>query len=202
MIKRIRRRIKRGKSLIGVRQQTKRRALTPEEVLTVREKVLEPFLRNLFDIGLNLCLRISEYCRITLSDIHFDEDYILIKGKGGKERLLALTREMQRLLQRQIEFRKLNGVVDHEYLFFLKRWKRPLTRSRLQRYYKQMSKISEVKFGSHNLRYTHSVMLLKKGVPRYIVKSRLGHLSDGTDLYLRDKIEEEKRILEAKVRML
>ena len=41
-------------------------------------------------------LRRSEACNLELNDIHFDPDYIRVRGKGGKVRLVAMSGQLSR----------------------------------------------------------------------------------------------------------
>lgn len=203
MIKKIKRKIKKAKTWVGVLQPTKRRALTPEEIDQISMSLKDPFLKYMFRIGLNLGLRISEYGKMTLEDLNLDEPfpYVLIHGKGGKDRSVALTDAMVKLFRKQLNLRELDNV-EHNHVFYTRVRREIPAKQTLTEYFQKMSEISGVKFTSHQLRYTHGTMLRKKGVPRHVVKERYGHAGEVTDQYLREKLPEEKRILEEKVGIL
>jgi len=218
MIKRIKRRIRRNKNtLIGDIQPTSRRALTEKEVAQIRTKLHTPYLKNLFDIGLNLGTRLHEYLKMKFSTcecsgecrcikgIHLDEEgyppHVHIKGKFGKIRLIVLTKGMVALIKRHLVLREMDGVT-HDSLFYGIVTRKEISKKMLGDYFIMMSEETGIKFTSHQLRYTMVTYMLKKGVPKYIIQQRLGHAGDVTDLYSRDKMIERARIIEEKVGVL
>lgn len=189
-------------NVIGREQRaSKRRALTEEQVKTLRETISSPVIANIFDIGLNLGLRRIEYERIKLEHYHPDENFIDIIGKGYKIRDISLTEEMKDLIYYQLSLRKLTKV-DHNYLFFHPRNKLRLRGYAVNQIYLELSEKTGVPFNAHELRYTMDALMFKKGVPFNLIAQRLGHSGHLTLHYARENIDLRVQVLEKLVGVL
>lgn len=190
-------------------------ALSENEVEIIKKKLKNyPLLDNMFRLDLILGLRASEFDKIKVTegtiltkkqarndDIWLDLKrgvLMIYRGKGNRFHLIALTKEMKRLVKKQLMLRKLYRV-EHEYLFFSKRGKR-LKKYSVISYYKQISKIVGFRVVSHMVRRTMATQFEKHGVPHSIIRKRMGHKpDDGTRHYQRYPIEEQIEILEKNV---
>lgn len=60
--------------------------------------------RTILSIGFSTGLRVSEVCKLQVSNIHFDSKYIMIvNGKGRKDRIVPLSEKMEALLLEYID---------------------------------------------------------------------------------------------------
>lgn len=211
-----------NRNVMGYPEETTRRALTKEEISVIRSVITNTVERNIFDLGLNLGLRVSEYERITLDMVlgtpderrprlneseplprYEREHYIEVLGKGNKMRKVVVTDEMKLLIKKQLVLRKLNRV-KHDRFFFSVGKK---TKGRLQHYkineiYGRLSKKAGVYFRSHELRYSMAELFQEYGVPQNIVSQRLGHSGGITQRYSRAKIIKRYKLIQEKVGVL
>ena len=74
--------------------------------------------RTLFMLLIDTGLRISELVNLKMDDVHMDEGYLKVMGKGKKERIVPIGNNAQRALQRYLfRFRpKANNPVTKESL--------------------------------------------------------------------------------------
>ena len=206
-------------NVVGHKEETFRRALMQEEIDAIRNVIANPIERNIFDLGLNLGLRVSEYEQITLDMVLGTEDerrprlngsesipryerehYIEVIGKGNKKRKVVVTDEMKHLIKKQLVLRKLNRVKHDRFFFSVgKKTKGRLQDYKVNKLYKKLSEDSGIYFRAHELRYTMAELFQELGVTQNIVKQRLGHIGDITQRYSRAKVLKRYKILQEKV---
>ncbi len=155
--------------------------------------------RNVAILELLLCLglRIGELSSIDIHDIDYNENTILIKGKGRKERLLYISNATVReRLMDWLSIRKLVNT-DTKALFINKYG------SRLSIYsvenifyrYRDLALISS-KATPHYLRHTFATNLLSNGADLRSVQEILGHSSVmTTQIYTEVSTERKKQVL-------
>jgi len=211
-----------SRNIVGYPEETPRRALTNEEIDVIRSIITNPIERNIFDLGLNLGLRVSEYEQITMDMVLGMEDerrphlnvsesiprykrehYIEVIGKGNKKRIVVVTDEMKLLIKKQLVLRELNRV-KHDRFFFSVGKK---TIGRLQNYkvnelYKDLSEETGIYFRAHELRYSMAELFQERGVPQNIVSQRLGHSGGITQRYSRAKPIKRYKIIQEKIGVL
>lgn len=206
-------------NIIPPEVETEPRALTKHEIERIRKVIDNPIDRNIFDLGLNLGLRASEYKKIILDMVLGPDDgmrsllngsepiprfesehYIEVKGKRNKIRQVVLTEEMKSLIKKQLLLRKLHKV-QHNGLFFsigkitnlkLHPWK-------VNELYGKLREKSGVKFTAHNLRHSMAELFQELGITQNIVAQRLGHKGSGTQRYSRAKIEKRYKLFQEKI---
>jgi len=118
-------------------------------------------------------LRVEEVCKLKKHNIYFNDLTILVKGKGGKDRLTILRSKTARVL----ESFAMKTKKDNPYLFQTYR-KHISERSFQERLKKAIidSKITKY-FTPHDLRHSFAVNLVNKGVDIEAVRRLLGHSS-------------------------
>lgn len=125
-------------------------------------------------------LRKSEVVALTTSDMHISESYIIVNGKGNKQRLVPLGNYSQKHLIKYIAQRPCS--VKHNALFLTKDFK-PISGSVIARLFKsiQVQKVVEGAFTSrihaHLLRHTFATCYLENGGNIYALQQILGHTS-------------------------
>lgn len=140
-------------------------------------------MSQVWNIGLNLALRISDLLAIRFSDINGDR-LIIKEGKTGKQANIKLNVKTQ-LLINQIQL----DHPEHIYLFQSYRNQqainsipRPLTRRAVANAFYEIGEEVKVKLGSHSMRKTRGFMLYNNTKDIARVMNMLRHSSVGVTL--------------------
>jgi integrase/recombinase XerD len=78
-------------------------------------------------------IRVSELCGLKLADVHLKEGIIKVLGKGNKERVTPIGREIQRILWRYMSRFRPAPFLKNEDLLFLTHNGHGLNKDRLQK---------------------------------------------------------------------
>lgn len=129
-------------------------------------------------------LRVSELIELKLSDLFFDENYILVIGKGNKQRLVPISNHTIKYIniykdQVRIHQNIRNGFEDH---LFLNRRGRSLSRVMIFTIVKQLTEKAGIKknVSPHTFRHCFATHLLKNGADLRSIQMMLGHESIST----------------------
>lgn len=141
------------------------------DYLTIRNKVILLFL---IDTG----IRLSELTGLTEEQIKFD--YIIIRGKGAKERVVPKSPLLSKWLIKYQAVRKsyfaYRVIPDN---LFLSKNAKPLTSTMIDRIVKQAGRdcgiASDVRVSAHTFRHTYAQFQLKAGLDIYSLSRLLGH---------------------------
>lgn len=140
--------------------------------LNLRNKLVLAFL---YGLG----CRVSELVSLNLQDFNETEGWISVMGKGGKQRLLPLPKNLYDLLNVYLNHsRPLIGKRESPSLFVNNKGKRP-SRVDIWRWLKDWSLkagFDEVK-NPHSFRHGCATGLLEKGADLRTIQKLLGHLS-------------------------
>jgi len=154
------------------RSKTLPRYLDESEVQALIRATDDPYYRAVFKFLLSTGLRISELLSLKKSDISIMEETarIRIKGKGSKERIIAVPADV---VKEAIEAGVLSRKVSAR------------TIQRALRRYAEKAGIKK-RVTPHILRHTFAVLLIEKGVPVNKIQLLLGHESLATTgIYLK-----------------
>lgn len=130
---------------------------------------------------LNCGLRLSELVNINISDIQ--DDKLRVIGKGNKERIVYLNNACLNAINKYLEVRPKDGVIDKDALFISERKKRISRRTvqYLVKKYVQIANIEDKKISAHKLRHTAATLMYKHGkVDIRLLQHILGHKSVAT----------------------
>lgn len=124
--------------------------------------------------------RASELCGLTLDDVTFTADsaWLLVHGKGRKQREVALGKKARAALHRYIH-RERTAPFTQRAVFLGK--KGPLTPEGLDRLLYRLrdeagaEHFAGVSVGAHRWRHTHAVKALEAGMDVYAVSRQMGH---------------------------
>jgi len=124
-------------------------------------------------------LRVSELIAIRLTDLHFNENYLLVIGKGDKQRLVPLNNTAIKEIKYYFEDRnRLTLIVDENILFLNRRGKK-LSREMIFTIIKKQAALAGIKkkVSPHTFRHSFATELIKNGADLRAVQEMLGHES-------------------------
>ena len=155
---------------------------------------LEPPYDLLMQAGLELMysagLRISELLSLRLQDFVADKDMLLIRGKGGRERIVPLTSIAIATARRWRDARDADGP-DAETDQLLACRSQEMTRQKFSLLLKQIARhadIDERKVSAHVLRHSFATHLLNRGADLRSLQMLLGHADIATtQIYTRTR---------------
>lgn len=130
-------------------------------------------------------IRVSECANLTLSQIDFDVQMMLIKGKGDKERYVPFGSYAKHALE--VYFDQCRDVLMAKYhkehaVVFVNHYGDPITTTGIEYVLNQIIKKSSLtaKIHPHMLRHTFATHLLNNGADLRTVQELLGHASLST----------------------
>ncbi len=132
-------------------------------------------------------LRVSELVNLRLSNLYINDGYMLVEGKGSKQRLVPLSPQSVK----QIELWKtdrnlLNIQKNNEDFLFLNRRGKKLTRAMIFYIVKDLTEKAGIQknISPHTFRHSFATHLLENGANLRAIQQLLGHESiTTTELY-------------------
>ncbi len=154
--------------------------------------------RVILEILYDTAVRRSEIRSIKLPDLDLESGYILIHGKGNKERVVPLSERVCELIRNYILFVRINFLIgdDPGYLI-LNRWGEQMTPSAVYEVVRSCLRLSGIKkkVSTHSFRHTCATHMLKNGAPIRHIQEMLGHESlESTQIYTKVTINDLKEI--------
>lgn len=128
-------------------------------------------------------LRVSELINLKLSNLHLDEMFIRVLGKGSKERLVPISPQAIKELRLWFLDRNMMRIKQGEEDFvFLNRRGAHLTRTMILILLKRQAAAAGIQknISPHTLRHSFATELLKGGADLTAIQAMLGHESVGT----------------------
>lgn len=126
-------------------------------------------------------LRVSELVNLKLSNLHFDQEFIKIEGKGDKERLVPISKQaIEDINKYLIGYRKrLKVDKDSENILFLNRRGKQLSRVMIFTIIKNLAQKINLKknISPHTFRHSFASQLIDGGADLRAVQEMLGHES-------------------------
>lgn len=133
-------------------------------------------------------LRVSELVGLGLADIFPEEQYIIVHGKGSKERMVPISEVALGEITRYMEQRAtLDIKPGEEGVLFLNRRGRRLTRVMIFYIVKKLCELAGIRkeISPHTLRHSFATHLLEGGANLRAIQQMLGHESIATtEIYL------------------
>lgn len=155
----------------------------PTPLLAVRNRAI---LEVLYGSG----LRVSELCLLEERRIAFNEGFVIINGKGGKERMVPMSEASLEWVKRYLQDRWNKGVIPkrgEEGFLFLNKRGAHLTRVMVFYIVRDAAEAAGIKkvISPHTLRHSFATHLLEGGANLRAIQQMLGHESIGTtEVYL------------------
>ena len=132
-------------------------------------------------------LRVSELINIELSKIYFVEGYMLVEGKGSKQRLVPLSPQSIRQIELwKVDRNLLRVKKGSEDVLFLNRRGAKLTRAMIFTIVKELAAMAGIRknVSPHTFRHSFATHLLENGANLRAIQQLLGHESiTTTELY-------------------
>lgn len=128
-------------------------------------------------------LRVSELANLQLSNLHIDDGYIRVIGKGRKERVIPVARDSSNILECYLdEVRPMLCENPHVQNVFVSRRETGLCRQRLWQIIKKYTKEAGImkNVTPHTLRHSFASHLLANGAPLRVIQEMLGHADIAT----------------------
>jgi len=126
-------------------------------------------------------LRVSEIVQARLEDLKLETGYMLVRGKGDKERIVPLGRSAQEALTEYLrDARGLLAAGKNSPSLFLARGSHQLTRQRVWQMVRAASAASGRKASPHMLRHSCASHMVENGADLRTVQTILGHADIST----------------------
>jgi len=146
-----------------------------------KEAVLELRDRAMLEVFYAGALRVSEIIGIRLEDLKLDLGYVLVRGKGDKERIVPMGAPAQHILRDYIAHARPELLCGKtSALLFLGRRGKRLTRQRVWQMVSQMSEITARHASPHMLRHSAATHMVEEGADLRTVQTILGHADIST----------------------
>lgn len=134
-------------------------------------------------------LRVSELTTLRLSQLYVEERYIVIQGKGSKQRIVPISSVALEQINLYLEQTRSRQVVQRgsEDILFLNRRGAMLTRQMIFHIIKQLCELAGIRkvISPHTLRHSFATHLLEGGANLRAIQQMLGHESiTTTEIYV------------------
>ena len=144
-------------------------SMNPNTVLGARNMAI-------YSLMLDTGLRLSEVVTLKDEDVHLQDRYIKVLGKGNKERIVAFGTTCQRWLVHYSYHYRIEPTRPNVDSFFLSIDGFALSPSALRSLTERLSKTSRVpRLHPHLLRHTYATQFLLNGGDVFLLKQNLGH---------------------------
>lgn len=132
-------------------------------------------------------LRVSELINLELSKLYTNDAYMLVEGKGSKQRLVPMSAQALKQLELwKIDRNKLDIKKGNEDFVFLNRRGSKLTRDMIFKIVKELAMLAGIRknVSPHTFRHSFATHLLENGANLRAIQQLLGHESiTTTELY-------------------
>lgn len=128
-------------------------------------------------------LRVSELCELRISRINFEESYVLVSGKGSKQRIVPLSPVSLQLIADYMEQREQGRIrPGFDDILFLSRQGRGITRVMVFYIVRDLAAAAGItkEVSPHTLRHSFATHLLEGGASLRVIQELLGHESIAT----------------------
>ena len=136
-------------------------------------------LETLYSCG----LRVSELCNLKISDLYFEEGFIKVEGKGGKQRLVPISPRAIKEIKYWFADRNLGKIKKgYEDYVFLARWGNRISRIMVFHMIKELAEKAGItkNISPHTFRHSFATHLLEGGANLRAIQCMLGHESIAT----------------------
>lgn len=173
--------------------------MSQDEMRTLETDVLskdDDILRKcIVEVLYQTGIRKAELCNLTIDAVDLEENQLKITGKGNKQRIIPIAKELSELLVSYLAVR--DPLEEFENLFFINKKGKKLTEKFVyvvvNKYLSLVT--SKEKTSPHILRHSFATHILDNGAEISKVKKILGHTSlASTQVYTNSNIEQLKKV--------
>jgi integrase/recombinase XerD len=144
------------------------------QALTIRD-------RAILEVCYAGALRVSEIINVKLEDLKLELGYVLVRGKGDKERIVPLGRAAQEVVQQYLrDARPVLGAGKSSPTLFVARGAKPITRQRVWQLVNAASAQTGRHASPHMLRHSCATHMVENGADLRTVQTILGHADIST----------------------
>ena len=133
-------------------------------------------------------LRVSELVNLEIGKVFVDEGYVIVTGKGSKERVVPISESALREISAWMDHRAdIDIKPGEEQMLFVSRRGKRLTRVMIFYIIKRLAELAGIRkeISPHTLRHSFATHLLEGGANLRAIQQMLGHESIATtELYL------------------
>lgn len=124
-------------------------------------------------------LRVSELVNLRLTDIHYGEEFVVVTGKGNKQRLVPIGRKALKEIDIYKQDRKILSVIKDQNILFLNRRGSRLTRAMIFTIIKDLAAKAGIRknISPHTFRHSFATHMIEAGADLRAVQEMLGHES-------------------------
>lgn len=124
-------------------------------------------------------LRVSELVNLRLTDIHYDEEFVVVTGKGNKQRLVPVSKKALKEIGIYKQDRNRLPVISDQNIIFLNRRGRRLTRAMIFTIIKDLAGKAGIRknISPHTFRHSFATHMIEAGADLRAVQEMLGHES-------------------------
>ena len=124
-------------------------------------------------------LRVSELVNLRLTDIHYGEGYVIVTGKGNKQRLVPVSGKALKEIDIYKQDRNSLSVLKDQNILFLNRRGSKLTRAMIFTIIKDLAAKVGIKknISPHTFRHSFATHMIEAGADLRAVQEMLGHES-------------------------
>jgi integrase/recombinase XerD len=137
--------------------------------------------RAMLEVFYSAALRVSEIINVRLEDLKLDMGYMLVRGKGDKERIVPLGRAAQEVVQMYLrDARPVLATGKSSPTLFIARGAKRITRQRVWQLVNAASAQSGRHASPHMLRHSCATHMVENGADLRTVQTILGHADIST----------------------
>lgn len=132
-------------------------------------------LETLYGCG----LRVSELVNLRITDIHAKERFLIITGKGNKQRLVPVSKRALKDINMYLRERSLMKTIHDGNILFLNRRGRKLTRAMIFHITRELASAAGIRKNvhPHTFRHSFATHMVQAGADLRAVQEMLGHES-------------------------
>ncbi|MDR2679884.1 MAG: site-specific tyrosine recombinase XerD [Tannerella sp.] len=143
--------------------------------------------RAMLEVLYSCGLRVSELITLRYSNVYFDEQFVIVRGKGDKQRLVPISpKALDDIRNYLIDRHTIKVKKGFEDTLFLNRRGAGLTRVMIFHIIKEQAKIAGIRknISPHTMRHAFATHLLEGGANLRAIQMMLGHESiTTTEIY-------------------
>jgi integrase/recombinase XerD len=124
-------------------------------------------------------LRVSELVNLKLTDIHYAEGFVIVTGKGSKQRLVPISSHALKEIDLYRQERNIMPAIYDQNILFLNRRGKKLTRVMIFTIIKDLAARAGIRknISPHTFRHSFATHMIEAGADLRAVQEMLGHES-------------------------